>query len=57
MRNKILHIRITEAEKQQLNRLAQQAGFKSVSNYIRSLAGLSVKTPKMIPNPENRKPY
>ena len=55
MRDKILHIRITEAEKQQLSRSAQQAGFKSVSNYIRALAGLSVKIPKLIPNPELKK--
>jgi len=51
MKNKILHIRVSEADQQQLKSAAQAAGFKTVSDYVRHKLGLPVKLPKMIPNP------
>jgi hypothetical protein len=57
MKNKILHIRVSEADQRQLKSAAQAAGLKTVSDYIRHRVGLPVKIPKMIPNPELQKPY
>jgi len=56
MRNKYLHLKITEKEEAIINFQAAQKKL-SKSNYLRAALGLEIKRPKMIPNPEFQKSY
>lgn len=55
VRNKTVSIRRTDEEAKILKAKAEKAGYKSVSDWTRSLWELEIKIPKMIPNPALKK--